>query len=181
MSSVVISGDTSGAITLASPAVAGTNTATLPAATGTVMVSGNMPAFSAYGTGGNQSISTGTWTKAQLNAEEFDTANCFDSTTNYRFTPTVAGYYQINGNIYFSGTSLVRGIIAIYKNGAIWKMGNYMPPFNSTQGVMVVTTVMYFNGSSDYVELYGLVQGTSPVFERDQTQVYMTGALVRSA
>ena len=39
MSSVVISGDTSGAITLASPAVAGTNTATLPAATGTVLLS----------------------------------------------------------------------------------------------------------------------------------------------
>jgi hypothetical protein len=36
MSSVVIAGDTSGAITLAAPAVAGTNTITLPALTGTV-------------------------------------------------------------------------------------------------------------------------------------------------
>ena len=36
MSSVVISGDTSGAITLAAPAVAGTNTITLPATTGTL-------------------------------------------------------------------------------------------------------------------------------------------------
>jgi hypothetical protein len=35
MSSVVISGDTSGAVTLAAPAVAGTNTITLPAASGT--------------------------------------------------------------------------------------------------------------------------------------------------
>jgi hypothetical protein len=39
MSSVVISGDTSGAITLAAPSVSGTNTATLPAATGTVLLS----------------------------------------------------------------------------------------------------------------------------------------------
>jgi hypothetical protein len=39
MSSVVISGDTSGAITVAAPAVSGTNTATLPAVTGTVLVS----------------------------------------------------------------------------------------------------------------------------------------------
>jgi hypothetical protein len=38
MSSVVISGDTSGAITLAAPAVAGTNTITLPALTGTAVV-----------------------------------------------------------------------------------------------------------------------------------------------
>ena len=38
MSSIVISGDTSGAITLAVPAVAGTNTITVPAATGTMML-----------------------------------------------------------------------------------------------------------------------------------------------
>jgi hypothetical protein len=37
MSSVVISGDTSGAITLSAPAVAGTTTLTLPATTGTVL------------------------------------------------------------------------------------------------------------------------------------------------
>lgn len=37
MSSVVISGDTSGAVTLAAPAVAGTTTLTLPATTGTVL------------------------------------------------------------------------------------------------------------------------------------------------
>lgn len=38
MSSVVIKGDTSGQITLAAPAVAGTNTLSLPASTGTVVV-----------------------------------------------------------------------------------------------------------------------------------------------
>ena len=37
MSSVVISGDTSGAVTLAVPAVAGTNTITVPAVTGTML------------------------------------------------------------------------------------------------------------------------------------------------
>jgi hypothetical protein len=37
MSSVVISGDTSGAVTLAAPAVAGTTTITMPAVTGTML------------------------------------------------------------------------------------------------------------------------------------------------
>lgn len=37
MSSVVISGDTSGSITLQAPAVAGSNTLTLPASTGTII------------------------------------------------------------------------------------------------------------------------------------------------
>jgi len=40
MASLVVSGDTSGAITIAAPAVAGTNTLTLPASTGTLVVTG---------------------------------------------------------------------------------------------------------------------------------------------
>ena len=47
MSSVVISGDTSGAITVAAPAVAGTNTITLPAVTGTAVVAGQNSAITA--------------------------------------------------------------------------------------------------------------------------------------
>ena len=40
MSSVIISGDTSGAVTLAAPAAAGTNTITLPAASGELSLLG---------------------------------------------------------------------------------------------------------------------------------------------
>ena len=48
MSSIVLSGDTSGSVTVSVPAVSGSNTVTIPAVTGTVMVSSNMPAFNAY-------------------------------------------------------------------------------------------------------------------------------------
>jgi len=41
MSAIVLSGDTSGTITLDAPAVAGTNTLTLPATTGTIVTTGN--------------------------------------------------------------------------------------------------------------------------------------------
>jgi hypothetical protein len=40
MASIVVTGDTSGAINIAAPAVAGTNTLTLPASTGTLVVTG---------------------------------------------------------------------------------------------------------------------------------------------
>jgi len=40
MSSIIISGDTSGTVTLAAPAVAGSNTATLPVATGELSMLG---------------------------------------------------------------------------------------------------------------------------------------------
>jgi len=102
MSSVVISGDTSGAITLSAPAVSGTNTATLPAATGTVMVSGNMPAFSVYATSGAQTVSQNTETVVQYPNKNFDTASAFNTST-YLFTAPVAGYYQFNVSISWTG------------------------------------------------------------------------------
>ena len=49
MSSIVVSGDTSGAITISAPAVAGTTTLTLPTTSGTVLTNGtntNFPAGS---------------------------------------------------------------------------------------------------------------------------------------
>ena len=39
MADIILTGDTSGAITVAAPAVAGTNTLTLPASTGTMITS----------------------------------------------------------------------------------------------------------------------------------------------
>ena len=107
MSSVVISGDTSGAITLAAPSVAGTNTATLPASSGVVMVSGNMPAFSAYASS-NTSLTANTATLIGFQTKVWDTATCYNNTGStvtlnglsvpaYAFCPNVAGYYQING------------------------------------------------------------------------------------
>jgi hypothetical protein len=45
MASLVLTGDTSGQVTIAAPAVAGTNTATLPAATGTVALTSDIIGF----------------------------------------------------------------------------------------------------------------------------------------
>ena len=47
MSAIVLSGDTSGAITLIVPSVAGTNTVTIPAVTGTAVISGQNSAITA--------------------------------------------------------------------------------------------------------------------------------------
>jgi len=47
MSSMVLSGDTSGTVTVTVPAVAGTNTVTIPALTGTAVISGQNSAITA--------------------------------------------------------------------------------------------------------------------------------------
>ena len=152
MSSVVISGDTSGAITLAAPAVAGTNTITLPAAAGTVQVSGNMPSFSAYASGG-QSISNNTATKIQFNTETFDTASAYDNATNYRFTPLVAGYYQVTLNVALN-TMTGNAQPSIWKSGAVYQYGNFPNTCAASPYWANMTALIYMNGSTDYLEGY---------------------------
>jgi hypothetical protein len=182
MSSVVISGDTSGAITLAAPAVAGTNTINLPAAAGTVMVSGNMPAFSAYAST-TQSLTNNSLTKLVLGAEEFDTANAFDSTTNYRFTPQVAGYYQINAVATIQGgAGTGQYQVILVKNGSsVYKRTSY---FGTVDLSPVATNIFYLNGSTDYIEVYVFQNSgiTKTIFGASDTgYTYMTGCLLRTA
>lgn len=114
-------------------------------------VAGNGPAFSAY-CNQSQTLSANTWTKLTYNEEEFDTNNNYDNTTNYRFTPTVAGYYQVNGQLQ-PAISYCGGALAIYKNGSSIKFGNYAVA--TTFGGWTVSALVYLNGSTDYIELYG--------------------------
>ncbi len=107
------------------------------------------PAFSATGTG--QSFSASTWTKIQFNTEQFDTASCYDSTTNYRFTPNVAGYYHISVSAgHGASNNIVLG--AIYRNGTQYQIVT-APNLSATYDpVACVSAVIYLNGSTDYVE-----------------------------
>ena len=58
----------------------------------------NTPAFHVVRSSG-QSISTNTNTKVQFNSEVFDTDNCYDNSTNYRFTPGVSGKYFLYAGV----------------------------------------------------------------------------------
>ena len=177
MSSVIISGDTSGAITLSAPAVSGTNTATLPSATGTVMVSGNMPAFSAYQNSATSLTNAG-YTKIAFQVKEYDTASAYDNTTNYRFTPQVAGYYQVNSGVAANFTS-GETTIYIYKNGSRAKTGS-----DAAAAIYEVTVSaqIYLNGSTDYIEVY-VYQGTGSALNTytGVAATYFQAAMIRSA
>jgi len=105
-----------------------------------------------------QSISSGVFTKILMDTETFDTGNMFDSTTNYRFTPTVAGYYFIYNNLCFN-TALTAGTfvqIGIFKNGSLYAASvNAAGTGVSRYGAGFIGTYVFFNGSTDYVESYG--------------------------
>jgi hypothetical protein len=162
------SADTSGVLQLAS----GTgNLVTIPSVTGTAMVSGNMPAFSAYNSTGT-SLTGSANTKVLFQTEEFDTNSNFASST---FTPTVAGYYQITANVQW-GTA-TESQCYIYKNGSNFKQGTNIA--TSTKGC-AITALIYMNGTTDYLEIYVFV-GSTYTTQTGATTTYFQGCLVRAA
>ena len=196
MGDLVLKGATSGQITITPTGVAGTNTLTLPAKTGNIItsadsgtvtqamlasnVAGNGPAFSAYQNSA-QSISNSTFTKLQCSTVEFNQGSYYDGTTNYRFTPLVAGYYLITGEASLNAATQTQ-LLTIYKNGSEFKRGQRMA---SSPGALStsVSALINFNGSTDYVELYVWQDSgsTTTLNAASQALNYFQGVLVRTA
>ena len=146
-------------------------------------VAGNGPAFSAFRNTSAQTVTSGVATKVQLNGEDFDTDNAFDSVTNFRFQPTVAGYYLVAGRIAASASS--GGTVStplIYKNGSLWLNGQpYIPPSGSSSMTTTVTGLVYLNGSTDYAELWANITGAGTVTISNGTGItFLQGTLVRA-
>jgi hypothetical protein len=136
------------------------------------------PAFSAYQSSA-QSITASTWTKVQLQSKEFDTASFFDNATNYRFTPTVAGYYQVNGAVEWAFVTGMGGI-SIYKNGSIFKVGAFSLA-TSVGTSAIVSSLIYLNGSTDYIELYCYETNGTVNTVTGAVQTYFQAAMVRTS
>lgn len=165
------SADNSGVLQLASGVG---NLVTVPSVTGTAMVSGNMPAFYATNSG-NQSISAATYTKVTFDTEVFDTNNNFASS---RFTPTVAGYYQISLGTYF-GNGSADNIVTIYKNGSILIRGSGLFTGSSSGGsTYSMSALVYCNGSTDYIEFFAYNSAGTTV---GNGFTWMTGCMMRGA
>ena len=136
------------------------------------------PTFSAYASV-NQSVTSDVATKVILNTEEFDTNANFDPVTNYRFTPTVSGYYQVNGLILGSGTGLTQIACRLHKNGSIYKSA-YVKLGSVTDAQVSVATVIFMNGTTDYLELFGTITGATPVFFAGVTATSMSACWLRT-
>ena len=161
-----------GTVTLTVPSTSTDRTVTLPDETGTVITTEStvlpkVPMFQVK-LGSNQSVSSGVNTKVQFNTEEYDTNNFFDSTTNYRFQPTIAGHYHISGGLFVDVAGSTFSNLAtasVYFNGSSANLGagrvflrNGSSGNESEAGGSFSYTV-YFNGSSDYLEVFGYITG----------------------
>ena len=173
MAKLILNGATSGSVTLESPAVSGTTTLTLPATSGTVITTGSTfggtgPAFSAYASAAT-SLTGAASTKILFATEVFDTNSNFASS---RFTPTVAGYYQINAGYQINSQD---NQLYIFKNGSVIYQSAESVSYGQT-----VSGLVYCDGSTDYIEIYAYVTTTVNTVTGLQ-KTWFNGSMVRSA
>lgn len=136
-------------------------------------VVGNGPAFRAYATT-NTSIGNQVHTQVNLVTELFDTNSNF---ANSRFTPTVAGYYLISGQIFTVGANT--GLLAsIAKNGLQYAYGSQV---SASSLRSVVSDIVYLNGTTDYVALNAYSGGATTIQTNGGIDTYFSGCLIRSA
>jgi len=180
-----------GTFTIEAPNSNSNRTLVLPDEAGTVLTTAtagvpvNGPAFRAF-KNAVQTVSSSTFTKVTLPSKEFDTASAFDSVTNHRFQPAVAGYYQVNGKLVLSSTqNITRAIVSIRWNGIETNSyGRGQDLSNTTSFITFsVSDLFYLNGSTDFLELwvYADTSGTLSVNSTDANTSVLSGALVRSA
>jgi hypothetical protein len=153
MASVVINGDTSGAVTISAPAVAGTTTLTLPTTSGTVLTTATSTGIS------GSAISSGTVPEA------------------YGGTGTSTGYYGfknriINGAMTISqrnGTSTVtpsstdlltdRFQVAMSQSSKFTGAQSSTAPTGFNNSLIITSSSAYSVGASDYFVLKQNIEG----------------------
>ena len=135
------------------------------------------PAFHAYKSSA-QTLSSATWTKIQFNVKEFDTDNCYDAATNYRFTPNLAGYYTFSFSVGIN-SSATNVALSLYKNGSEARWPHYI---NASAGNIGGgnSGIIYANGSTDYFEVYAYFATGQGVYAASSA-TWFSGYMVRSA
>jgi hypothetical protein len=180
--------------TLVAPALGTPSALVLTKATGLPQaglatgVAGTGPAFGAY-QNTSMSIATATLTKVVYDAEVFDTANAYNPSLS-RFTPGVAGYYQINATlrIYLQTQSnvAIETFLVLYKNGSGFMRGqNQVGTQIYTPGwFTALFNSMTYLSATDYIEMYIYIGGGSNAPYSTTADVaisYWNAVLVRSA
>ena len=126
----------------------------------------NTPAFEAV-LNADQSYTDNTATKVNFSRETFDTDNCYDNSSNYRFTPTTIGKYFVYSLVLIDVTDLTNKLyttqISIRKNGSTVKKIDNLYDYSASSGLDLMTAYVYgildMNGSSDYLEIYAKGNG----------------------
>jgi len=129
------------------------------------------PTFRAFATPPTiTSVLQNTPTKVTLDTIQYDTNNNF---TSSRFTPTVAGYYQINFHTRMEAKQDAWALL--YKNTSSFSSGSVPSALNYRS---TGSDLVYMNGTTDYLELWIVHQSAG---SQNVTEAIMSGFLARTA
>ena len=140
----------------------------------------NTPYFHVY-LGSDQSVSSGATHKVAFDTEVYDSNSDYDNSTNYRYTPTIAGkYYFYTSVVYFADADNFNfNKVSIRLNGStLITSGEADARFGrGRQYSAGGSCIQEMNGSTDYVEVYSFVQsnGASSHFESEGRMTYFGG------
>ena len=137
-----------------------------------------------------QTVAMTTRTKVQFKYELADLDGLFDNSTNYRYTPQVAGWYWINMNISINNGAGISHLMTAYldKNGSQYATfeggggGNGDGTYKryGDNNSISISSIIELNGSSDYVEGYVYQANASSASRNlDNLSTTMMGYLVR--
>ena len=118
----------------------------------------NQPCFSAS-LGSSQSINSTTWTKINLNTEQIDRGNNFD-TSNYRFVAPVTGSYFFTAKVNWEGGSSAGGgylyMSVKVNNTTHWYLNGLRPDSgtNFESDTQLSGSEIVYLVANDYVELW---------------------------
>ena len=120
----------------------------------------------------DQTISSSTLTKVQYDSEIFDTDGKYDPSTNYRFTPTVAGKYFIFAQVHGksnANSELEDFRIAIVQNGTQIFTTRHNPATNDANQIALNIQCISTADSDDYYEVKAFIDDASgsPTIESD--------------
>ena len=136
----------------------------------------NIPVFKAQ-LSSNQNTTSNVETKLTLSDEVIDSHNFFDATTNYRFQPTIAGYYKFDATVFVNGGP-TRFYLIFYKNGTGFNQGGVDFDGSFASNSVIGSTIIELNGSTDYVELYAKQVAATGFYNSTTFKSYLTGYLI---
>jgi hypothetical protein len=127
----------------------------------TVPVYNGQPYFQAYNSS-NATPAVGSPVKLSINTKNFDSGGYYDNVTNYRFQPLLAGKYYVHGHLSVQSTLSAAGgaqsYAMLYKNGSLF-VSTRLDTYYATSGSYIVaadtSAIVQFNGTTDYIELWG--------------------------
>ena len=145
------------------------------------------PAFKAYLSADKEGLTSNSDTKVEFDAIEYDVGGYYDNTTNYRYTPLIAGYYHI----VFSAScgqavDIDDFILNIVKNDIFVTQGRIHLTGVTNDDIFASSIhtqdIIHMNGTTDYLHCsarVGSEDATSPEFRKGTDRTYFSGLLLQ--